>query len=158
MTRKLLISAALTFSILTAITGPVHSEPLEQNNPVLARPLPTADRSQRFQNILAGAIRHELVTLPYYDVFDWLEVEVASDGQVKLQGEVVRPTTSDDAARRVQKIEGVSGLMNQIKILPVSVTDNELRVRLYRAIYDWNYSATRCALCRRFTSSSRIVE
>jgi len=96
--------------------------------------------------MLASAIRHELVTLPYYDVFDWLEVELASDGQVKLQGEVVRPMTSDDAAHRVQRIEGVSGVTNQIQILPISVTDNELRIRLYRAIYDWNSPLFRYAM------------
>jgi osmotically-inducible protein OsmY len=96
--------------------------------------------------MLAGAIRHELVTLPYYNVFDWLVVELGSDGQVKLQGEVVRPATSDDAAQRVRKIEGVSGVTNQIKILPLSSMDAELRVRLYRAIYDWNSPLFRYAV------------
>jgi len=88
--------------------------------------------------MLAAAVRHELVTLPYYDVFDWLEAELLSDGRVILRGEVVRPTTSDDAERRVRKIESVSGVINQIKVLSLSPRDSDLRIALYRAIYNWD--------------------
>ncbi len=41
-------------------------------------------------------VRHELVTLPYYGVFDWLEFEVRPDNTVVLRGQVVRPTTKSD--------------------------------------------------------------
>lgn len=42
--------------------------------------------------------RHdELVTLPFYDVFDWLEGGVRADGTVVLRGQVVRPTIKSDA-------------------------------------------------------------
>jgi hyperosmotically inducible protein len=88
--------------------------------------------------MLAAAVRHELVTLPYYDVFDWLEAELLSDGRVILRGEVVRPTTSDDAERRVRKIESVSRVINQIKVLSLSPRDRDLRIALYRAIYNWD--------------------
>ena len=46
-------------------------------------------------------VRHELVTLPYYGVFDWLEFEVGPDNKVVLRGQVVRPTTKSDAEGRV---------------------------------------------------------
>jgi hyperosmotically inducible protein len=90
------------------------------------------------QKTLAGDIRHELVTLPYYNVFDWLEGEVQADGKVILRGEVVRPSTRDDAEARIRKIEGVTGVINEIEVLPLSPSDDRLRLSLYRAIYNWN--------------------
>jgi hyperosmotically inducible periplasmic protein len=84
--------------------------------------------------------------LPYYDVFDWLQAEVGSDGHVVLRGEVVKPTTSDDVEKRVQRIEGVSGVVNQIRVLPLSSPDSELRIAPYRAIYDWNSPLFRYAM------------
>jgi len=96
--------------------------------------------------MLAAAVRHELVTLPYYDVFDWLEAGVLSDGRVVLRGEVVRPTTSDDAENRIRRIESVPEVINQIKTLSLSPRDGDLRVALYRAIYNWNSPLFRYAM------------
>jgi hyperosmotically inducible periplasmic protein len=87
---------------------------------------------------LAGEIRHELVTLPYYNVFDWIDGQVLADGKVILSGEVVRPGTRSDAEARVQKIEGVTGVVNKIQVLPLSPSDDRLRLSLYRAIYNYN--------------------
>lgn len=83
-------------------------------------------------------VRHELVTLPYYGVFDWLEYDVQENGTVILRGQVVRPTTKSDAEGRVKEIEGVTGVINQIEVLPVSPSDDRLRRVLYRAIYNFN--------------------
>jgi hyperosmotically inducible protein len=83
-------------------------------------------------------VRHELVTLPYYGVFDWLEYEVQNDGTVILRGQVVRPTTKSDAEGRVKEIEGVKGVMNEIEVLPLSSSDDRSRRALYRAIYNFN--------------------
>src|SRR6266478_2280132 len=46
---------------------------------------------------LKEEIRHQLVTLPYYSVFDWLQAQVTPDGMVTLMGQAVRPTLKDDA-------------------------------------------------------------
>jgi len=83
-------------------------------------------------------VRHELVTLPYYGVFDWLEYEVQPNGTVVLKGQVVRPTTKSGAERRVKDIEGVTNVVNQIETLPLSPNDDRLRIALYRQIYGWN--------------------
>lgn len=83
-------------------------------------------------------VRHELVTLPYYGVFDWLTYEVRPDGRVILRGQVVRPTTKSDAEGRVKEIEGVTGVENEIETLPLSPSDDRLRRALYRQIYGWN--------------------
>jgi len=83
-------------------------------------------------------VRHELATLPYYGVFDWLQYSVQNDGTVVLSGEVVRPTTKSDAEGRVKEIDGVRGVVNQIQVLPLSPNDDRLRRSLYRAIYNFN--------------------
>ena len=99
--------------------------------------LPLAGMS-RLQSGVIREIRHELVTLPYYDVFDWLEGEVRPDGTVVLRGEVVRPTTKSQAEARVKKIEGVERVVNEIEVLPLSPNDERLRLALYRALFGWN--------------------
>ena len=79
-------------------------------------------------------VRKQLVTLPYYGVFDNLAFKV--DGSVvTLYGQVVRPTTRQDAQRRVARIEGVSSVVNNIEVLPLSSFDNQIRVRTYRAVF-----------------------
>ncbi|HKO95689.1 MAG TPA: BON domain-containing protein [Pyrinomonadaceae bacterium] len=83
-------------------------------------------------------VRHELATLPYYGVFDWLEFQTLPDNTVVLSGQVVRPTTKSDAEARVKAIDGVSKVVNEIQVLPPSPMDDRLRIALYRAIYDWN--------------------
>jgi hyperosmotically inducible protein len=79
-------------------------------------------------------VRHELVTLPYYGVFDWLQFEPQGD-TVILRGQVVRPSTKSDAESRVKDIEGVAKVVNEIEVLPVPPSDDRLRLALYRAIY-----------------------
>lgn len=79
-------------------------------------------------------IRHELVMLPYYGVFDNLFYKV--DGyNVTLMGQVTRPTLKSDAERVVKGIEAVENVTNNIEVLPPSPNDDRLRVALYRAIY-----------------------
>lgn len=87
---------------------------------------------------LLKQIRHELATLPYYGVFDWLEYEMKPDNTVVLRGYVTRPTTKSDAEARVKDIEGVKGVINEIQVLPVSPNDDRLRIALYRQLYNWD--------------------
>jgi hyperosmotically inducible protein len=87
---------------------------------------------------IINEVRHELATLPYYGVFDWLEYEVRPDNTVVLRGQVVRPTTKSDAEARVRKIDGVSQVVNEIEVLPVSPEDDRLRLALYRTLYNWD--------------------
>jgi hyperosmotically inducible periplasmic protein len=86
---------------------------------------------------LVREIRHELATLPYYGVFDWLTFEPQGD-TVILRGQVVRPSTKSDAESRVKDIEGVARVDNQIEVLPPSPSDDRLRLALYRQIYGQN--------------------
>jgi hyperosmotically inducible protein len=83
---------------------------------------------------IAREVRHELVMLPYLDVFDNLTFSV-DEGTVTLTGQVTRPTLKTDAERVVKRIEGVVRVDNQIEVLPLSPHDDRLRRALYRAIY-----------------------
>ena len=79
-------------------------------------------------------VRHELIMLPYLGVFDNIAFKV--DGYaVTLIGQVTRPTLKSDAENVVKKIEGVEKVDNQIEVLPPSTMDDQIRIRLFRAIY-----------------------
>jgi len=88
-------------------------------------------------------VRHELIMLPYYGVFDYLQYKV--DGsKVTLFGSARQPRLKSDAGAVVKDIEGVESVDNQIKVLPLSPFDDRIRVAAYRAIYGnqnfWNYA------------------
>ena len=83
---------------------------------------------------LVKEVRHELVMLPYYGVFDNLAYRVDGD-RVTLFGQVAKPTLKSDAENVVKRIEGVSSVQNEIEVLPLSPNDDRLRLRVYRAIY-----------------------
>jgi hyperosmotically inducible periplasmic protein len=83
---------------------------------------------------LVKEVRHELVTLPYYGVFDNLAYRV--DGsKVTLFGQVREPKLKTDAEKAVKSIEGVSTVDNQIEVMPLSSSDDGVRLAVYRAIY-----------------------
>lgn len=93
-----------------------------------------ATRSQESNNTLVNQVRHELVMLPWYGVFDNLEFTV-NGGEVTLQGQVVRPTIKDDAEAVVKKLAGVTRVVNNIEVLPPSPMDSEIRRAEYRAVF-----------------------
>lgn len=79
-------------------------------------------------------VRHELLMLPYFGVFDNIAYKV-DGGMVTLLGQVVRPVLKSDAQNAVKRIEGVERVNNQIEVLPPSPMDDQLRIQLFRAIY-----------------------
>ena len=81
-------------------------------------------------------VRHELLMLPYFGVFDYIAFQVKGD-TVILQGAVTRPTLKSDAENVVKHIEGVQRVVNNIEVLPPSPMDDQLRLALYRAIYGY---------------------
>jgi hyperosmotically inducible protein len=90
--------------------------------------------SKKGEDRITKEVRHELVTLPYYSVFDDLAYKVDGD-TVTLYGAVTRPTLKSDAENVVKKIEGVNRVINNIEVLPVSPNDDQIRRAVYRAIY-----------------------
>src|SRR5206468_6993334 len=88
----------------------------------------------RAQDRITREVRHELVMLPYYGVFDNLAYKVEGY-TVTLLGQVTRPTLKSDAENVVKKIEGVEKVKNEIEVLPLSPADDRIRRAEYRAIY-----------------------
>ena len=94
----------------------------------------SAEPSSRAQERIQKEVRHELLMLPNFSVFDNLAYKV--DGyHVTLLGQVTRPSIKSDAESAVKGIEGVERIDNQIEVLPPSTADDRIRLRLYRAIY-----------------------
>jgi hyperosmotically inducible protein len=92
--------------------------------------------SPKAQDRIIREVRHEILMLPYFGVFDYIAFKV--DGStVTLLGEVVRPTLKSDSENAVKHIEGVEKVDNQIDVLPPSPMDDGLRIRLYREIYGY---------------------
>ena len=90
--------------------------------------------AERLRARLEKEVRHELVMLPYYGVFDNLTFRIEGY-KVTLMGQVTRPTLKTDSEGVVKKIEGVESVSNQIEVLPVSPNDDRIRLAVYRAIY-----------------------
>jgi hyperosmotically inducible protein len=80
-------------------------------------------------------VRHELMTLPYYGIFDNLAFRVELGGVVRLLGQVIRPTLKSDAEGRLKGIPGVERVINDIEVLPVSPNDDRIRLDIARNIY-----------------------
>jgi hyperosmotically inducible protein len=91
--------------------------------------------SEKGYERIVKEVRHELVMLPRYGVFDDLQYSVAPDGSVVLKGAVANPTLKSDAESAVKRIEGVENVDNQIEVLPTSPMDDRTRRATYRAIY-----------------------
>jgi hyperosmotically inducible protein len=84
---------------------------------------------------ISKEVRHELVMLPYYNVFDNLSFKVDPGGVVTLMGQVTNPTLKSDAGNVVKRVEGVTAVNNQIEVLPLSPNDNQIRRAVAAAIY-----------------------
>lgn len=115
------------------VVVPLHA----QKNKDKDKGLATSGSASRMTNgpdRITREVRHELVMLPYYGVFDNLLYKV--DGTtVTLMGQVTRPTLKSDAGNVVKNIEGVERVENQIEVLPLSPMDDGIRMAEYRSIY-----------------------
>ncbi len=82
-------------------------------------------------------VRHELLMLPYYSIFDDLRYRV-NGYNVELLGEVNTPVLKSDAENAVKKIEGVEQVTNHIEILPPSPADQRIREAAARKIFSFD--------------------
>lgn len=89
----------------------------------------------RVPDNLSRAIHHQLLTLPFYSVFDNLTFSIEGR-KVTLSGQVIRQTLKEHAETSIKSIEGVGVVVNNIEVLPASASDDELRRDVYRAIFE----------------------
>ncbi len=140
MSTYTLRSGLLVAATALAMVGCGGSTKSTMRNP----PVPSAGTASRDVNAaqtgtmgddhIAREVRHELVMLPYYGVFDNLAFRV-DNGTVTLMGQVTRPTLKSDAGNVVKNIEGVRQVINNIQVLPLSPNDDRIRMAVYRAVY-----------------------
>ncbi len=95
-----------------------------------------APNSANYEAWLTNQVRHELVMIPFYSVFDNLQYQVEGT-KVTLIGQVTRPVVRGDAESAVKHIEGVEAVDNQIEVLPPSPGDDRIRRAEYHAIYSF---------------------
>ena len=86
------------------------------------------------QPSLTEQVRLELVLLPFNTVFDNVGYKV-DGGVVTLTGQVARPILKSAAEKAVQRITGVSQVINNIEVLPLSPMDDRIRWAVYHTLY-----------------------
>jgi hypothetical protein len=74
--------------------------------PNYAAARPRDEKKQHEPKGIAKEVRHQLVMLPWYSVFDNLAYSVEGD-KVTLYGQVTRPSLKSDAEGAVKSVEGV---------------------------------------------------
>jgi hyperosmotically inducible periplasmic protein len=117
------VSVLVAGFLVLSLLGLAQNQPPQRDQP-----------SERSQERIIKEVRHELLMLPWFGVFDYIAFKV--DGyNVTLLGQVTRPTLKSDAENSVKHIEGVEKVDNQIEVLPPSPMDDRIRRRLFRAIY-----------------------
>ncbi|HXU19347.1 MAG TPA: BON domain-containing protein, partial [Verrucomicrobiae bacterium] len=85
---------------------------------------------------VAEQVRHQLALLPWYGVFDDLQYQV-NGTQVILSGNVspLHDQTKYDAEKVVKRIPGVTQVVNDIHVLPLSRFDDQIRRAEFRTIF-----------------------
>lgn len=89
------------------------------------------------QSPMVRQIRHNLLMLPYYSIFDDVAFQV-NGSVVTLEGACPGDPPWDiksDAENAVKRVPGVTQVINQIKVLPLSPMDWDIRRAEARAIY-----------------------
>jgi hyperosmotically inducible protein len=129
MIRKATIGSVVLAVVMTA--GFVHAGPAVPANKAM-------DISQQ--------IRHEIALLPYTGIWDWVEADLQADGSVVLRGDVTRPSAKTDAEFRMSRIEGVARVTNEIRVLPLSPSDDSIRLGVYRSLFNRNSTLSGYAL------------
>jgi hyperosmotically inducible protein len=124
MTAGLLLIVALAARAQISSNGPVvkdYGQPMSGENQAEAK--------------IAKEVRHEILMLPWYSLFDDLEFSVQGR-TVTLSGFVTseHASTKSDAEGAVKHIEGVDKVVNNIKVLPPSPMDTQAREQVYAAL------------------------
>lgn len=83
---------------------------------------------------IARSVQREVLRLTEYGVFDEINFGIKSSAVI-LRGFASRPILKSAAERVVKRIDGVSDVVNEIEVLPLSPNDDRLRLGTYVAIY-----------------------
>jgi len=115
MKSKLMLAAALLLA--TGIAGAASKD----SGPVT-------------DTTVAAKVGHEIRMYPYYSLWDNVNIKV-NEGNVELSGQVSQPFKKADLARLAQRVPGVTSVTNDLRVLPLSRFDDQLRIQVARAIF-----------------------
>lgn len=143
-TRK---TPGMVFLVLMYLAGlglAQQAQPAQSNDQSVQSPPAGAAQPQganealspESEDRLIKEVRHELIMLPYYGVFDNLGFRV-NGRTIILEGQVVQPALKSDAGRAVKRIEGVEKVVNNLEVLPPSPMDDRIRRAVYQSIYSY---------------------
>jgi hyperosmotically inducible protein len=79
-------------------------------------------------------VQRQVLQYPHFTIFDSVNTKI-DNGVVTLTGWVTMPYKKDDIEKRIAKLDDVTQVVNRIEVLPVSQYDDQLRLRIARAIY-----------------------
>lgn len=83
---------------------------------------------------LSAKVTHEIRMYPRYSLWDNIDVRV-DNGNVELMGQVSQPYKKADLQRIIAGIPGVKSTTNDLRVLPLSPFDDQLRIQVARAIF-----------------------
>jgi hyperosmotically inducible periplasmic protein len=119
--RRLLLAAAGTAVAVTLGAAQVSPD-LEE-------------REAKRMSVMANDIRKAIVTLPNYGLFDDVRFSINRANVVTLKGYASRPTLKASAENAAKNVRGVEKVDNRIEVLPLSPQDDDIRFRVYVAVY-----------------------
>lgn len=83
---------------------------------------------------LENDIRNAILQAPHYGVFDNLSFQL-NNNDVTLLGQVLLPITREEISRRVAKLAGIGKVTDSINVLPLSRSDDAIRLQVYRRLF-----------------------
>jgi hyperosmotically inducible protein len=124
----------ITVAVFLALSAAGYAQ-VSSNGPVIADYGKKITAEDPVEAKIAKEVRHELLMLPWYSLFDDLEFSVQGR-TVTLSGYVSgqHAGTKSDAENTVKQIEGVDKVINNIKVLPPSPLDDQVREQTYAAL------------------------
>jgi hyperosmotically inducible periplasmic protein len=127
---------ALTIQLLAAIlllagaaTAQITVDPVVADTKAAASP--TGDKNE---TRIAKELRHELLMIPYYTLFDDLGFTVRGNN-VELTGSVNNGALIGEAEAAAKRVEGVEKVTNNIKMLAPLPQDERIRREAARTIF-----------------------
>jgi hyperosmotically inducible protein len=106
--------------------------------------IPSVARAEISDADLGERVIDSIQRYGQFSIFDDISITV-ENRVVTLLGRVTAPIKREEIEKRVARIDGVKTLINNIKVLPLSPYDAELRLRIAHAIYTnpgfWQYAS-----------------
>ncbi len=86
---------------------------------------------------LGKQVQKSILKLPYYEVFDNIDFTIDANGVVTLTGKVRNANNKSAAEVAIKRLDGVTSVVNNIKILSVGGFDERIRRDLTRSISNY---------------------